>query len=88
MSALYLVASHKRRGIGTALLAALCEAVRARGIGEICFQCVAANADAIAFYERVGARRVGRKWEGEGADAWEEVVFVLATDGPAALRRA
>lgn len=91
MSALYLAASRKRRGIGGRLLAALCEAVRARGVTEIRFQCVADNADAIAFYEAMGARRIGRKREGEGEDAWEELLFALdtnvATDGPAALRR-
>jgi GNAT superfamily N-acetyltransferase len=88
MSALYLAASHRRRGIGSALLTTLCAAVRARGVAEIRFQCVADNADARAFYEAMGARRVGHKYEGEGVDAWEEVVFVLASDAPAALRRA
>ena len=91
MSALYLVASHKRRGIGGRLLAALCRAVQARGVSEIRFQCVAENADAIAFYEAMGARRIGRKRGGEGADGWEELLFALntnaATEGPAALRR-
>ncbi len=88
MSALYLLAAHQRRGVGARLMAALCEAVRARGVAEIRFQCVAANENAIAFYEAMGARRIGRKSEGEGDDAWEEVLFALATDGPVALRRA
>jgi GNAT superfamily N-acetyltransferase len=87
MSALYLLAAHKRRGIGARLLAALCDVVRARGVAEIGFDCVAANADAIAFYETMGARQVGRKWNGEGEGAWEELLFALATDSAAALRR-
>jgi GNAT superfamily N-acetyltransferase len=88
MSALYLLASHQRRGLGLALLSELCTAVRARGVTEIHFDCVATNENAIAFYEAMGSRRTGRRTEGEGADAWEEILFALATDRPAALRRA
>jgi ribosomal protein S18 acetylase RimI-like enzyme len=88
MSALYLLPAHQRRGVGRTLLSELCAAVQARGVAEIRFDCVATNANAIAFYEAMGARRTGRKWEGEGDDAWEEVLFALATEGPAALRRA
>lgn len=88
MSALYLLAPHRRRGIGRELLATLCAAVQARGVAEIRFDCVTDNADAIAFYEAVGARQIGRKWKGEGEDAWEEFVFALATDAPGALRPA
>jgi hypothetical protein len=57
-------------------------------VTEIRFDCVAINDNAIAFYEAMGARWTGREWRGEGDDAWEEVLFALATDGPAALRRA
>jgi len=87
MSALYLLASHRRRGIGLRLLRALCEALRARGVTEIGFQAVADNEGAVAFYRAVGARAVDRKLEGEGDAAWEDIVFTLATDAPAAFRR-
>jgi GNAT superfamily N-acetyltransferase len=87
MSALYLLATHLRRGIGLRLLVALCEALRARGVAEIGFRAVADNAGAIAFYEAVGARIAGREMQGEGAAAWEDIVFTLATDAPAAFRR-
>jgi GNAT superfamily N-acetyltransferase len=87
MSALYLLTSHHRRGVGARLLAELCAAVRDRGVGEIGFQCVADNAAAIAFYEAQGARQTGRKTEGEGDGAWEDVIFRLATDPLAASRR-
>ncbi len=87
MSALYLLASHHRRGIGAALLGALCRAVQARGIAQIQFDCVDGNLRAIAFYEAIGAHGIGRQSNGEGALAWEEIVFALATDVPAALRR-
>jgi len=87
MSALYLLASHRRRGIGARLLVALCAAARLRGVGEIGFGCVSTNADAIAFYETLGGRQVGRRSMGEGEDVWEDVIFALATDAPAAFRR-
>jgi GNAT superfamily N-acetyltransferase len=88
MSALYLLASHQRRGLGLALLSGLCTAVQAQGVRTIRFDCVAINDNAIAFYEAIGARRTGREWKGEGDDAWEELLFALATDRPAAFRRA
>jgi GNAT superfamily N-acetyltransferase len=87
MSALYLLGSHRRRGIGARLLAQLCDAVRLRGIGEIAFACVSTNAVAIAFYEARGARQIGRRRMGEGADTWEDVLFALDTSTPAAFRR-
>jgi GNAT superfamily N-acetyltransferase len=87
MSALYLLASHRRRGIGARLLAALCAGVRARGVEEIGFTCVAANAPALAFYEAMGARQLGRTMIGDGADAWEEMVLALSTDERAAAFR-
>jgi len=87
MSALYLLADYRRGGLGKRLLRALLDASTALGVTEVEFQCVAANAGAIAFYEAMGARRIGRKIEGEGDDAWEDIVFALSTDAPAASRR-
>jgi len=87
MSALYLLGSYHRNGIGLRLLRAVCGELRARGVAEIGFQAVADNVGAIAFYEAVGAKPVGRKLEGEGDGAWEDIVFTLATDAPAAFRR-
>jgi ribosomal protein S18 acetylase RimI-like enzyme len=77
MSALYILATHRRRGIGARLLVALRAALEARGVAEIGFQAVAANAGAIAFYQAQGARIVGLKTEGEGESAWEDLVFTL-----------
>jgi GNAT superfamily N-acetyltransferase len=87
MSALYLLATHHRRGVGLQLLLRLCEALQARGITEIGFKAVAGNANAVAFYEAVGAQIVGRETQGEGEAAWEDIIFTLATDAPAAFRR-
>lgn len=84
MSALYLLSTHLRRGIGARLLAAVRQDLRARGVAEIGFQVVAGNLGAIAFYGAMGARPVGRKLEGEGDGAWEDIVFTLATSGAAA----
>jgi GNAT superfamily N-acetyltransferase len=88
MSSLYLLASHQRRGLGLALLLMLCEWLQARGVTEIGFKAVTNNTNAIAFYEAVGARAIGRETQGEGAARWEETLFKLATDAPAAFRRA
>jgi ribosomal protein S18 acetylase RimI-like enzyme len=77
MSALYLLATHRRRGIGSRLLGGLRTELKARGVSEIGFQAVADNAGAIAFYHACGARQVGRKSESDAESSWEEIVFVL-----------
>lgn len=87
MSALHLLETHQRRGVGLALLVALCAALRERGVAEIGFKAVAGNTGAIAFYRAVGARITGRQTTGEGEAAWEDVLFTLATEAPAAFRR-
>ena len=76
MSALYLLATHQRRGVGLDLLVALCEALRARGVAEIGFKAVAGNTGAVAFYEAVGARITGRETQGEGeAAGWRHAGY-------------
>ena len=87
MSALYLLASHYRQGLGLALLSELCRQTAARGLRAIEFQCVADNANAIAFYETMGARRIGDKTEGEGDHRWKDLIFRLDTDRVTASRR-
>ena len=87
MSALYILASHQRLGVGSRLLGGLCERARGRGVAEIAFYCVADNAGAIAFYEAKGAMLVARKRQGEGDMAWDDVLFTLRTDLPNASRR-
>jgi len=77
MSALYLVATHLRRGTGSRLLAALRAELAARGVGEVSFKAVAGNDRALAFYAAQGAREVGRRWQEEGDAGWEDVHFVL-----------
>jgi GNAT superfamily N-acetyltransferase len=77
MSALYLVATHLRRGIGSRLLAALRAELRARGAAEVGFKAVAGNERALAFYAAQGAREIDRRRQGEGDAGWEDVHFVL-----------
>jgi GNAT superfamily N-acetyltransferase len=77
MSALYLLATHQRRGLGRTLMTELRRRLAARGVTHVGFQCVAENAPALAFYAAMGALPVGRKREGEGEMAWEEIVFRL-----------
>ena len=38
-------------------------------------------------HRAVGARITGRQTTGEGEAAWEDVLFTLATEAPAAFRR-
>ena len=87
MSALYLIASHRRRGVGARLLTALCEDARGSGVDEIGFTCVAANGPALAFYEAMGACQLGRTMIGDGDSMWEEIVLALSTDPAAGFRR-
>jgi ribosomal protein S18 acetylase RimI-like enzyme len=80
MSALYLLAAWKRRGLGARLLGDLCARARSRGVERLRFHVLVENAPAIAFYEAMGGRAVGRieLSEGQGR-SWEDFVFELPT---------
>jgi GNAT superfamily N-acetyltransferase len=52
---LYVVPSHRRRGVGRALLAALATEARTRGLGFLWWVSRAWNTDAHAFFRRVAA---------------------------------
>ena len=58
-------------GVGRALMSALLLAAKARGCAKVSFEASAANARALAFYEKPGARVVGRrpKFYYDGSDA-------------------
>jgi GNAT superfamily N-acetyltransferase len=88
LSALYLRAAHRRRGLGRRLLAHLCRFARMRGVEMLRFQVVAENHAAIGFYEHLGGRAVGRRTQSEGDQAWEDLVFELPTAALAARRPA
>jgi len=52
---LFVLESHRRRGIGRALLTEVKRLADARGAGRLEWSVLAWNGDAIAFYERFGA---------------------------------
>ena len=82
IGALYLLASHQRRGIGRAMLERLLQALCERGVTEAQFDVVAVNAGAISFYRAQGARPVGRLINRDPRGDTEDLVFAIAT-GPA-----
>lgn len=66
-----LAAAFDGGGCGRALLAALKQAAKARGCRRISFEASAANARGQAFYQKAGAKVVGRrpKFYYDGSDA-------------------
>lgn len=66
-----LAAGEDGKGAGRALLAALALAAKARGCARLTFEASAANARALAFYAKAGAKVVGRrpKFYHDGSDA-------------------
>jgi GNAT superfamily N-acetyltransferase len=58
---LFVLESHRRRGIGLALLEELRRLAQARGCGRLEWSVLDWNANAIAFYERFGAK-VHAEW--------------------------
>lgn len=66
-----LAAARDGGGIGRALLSALARAAKERGCARISFEASAGNARALAFYEKAGAKVVGRrpKFYYDGSDA-------------------
>ena len=79
LGALYLLAAYRRRGIGSAMLARLLQALHERGIAEARFDVVAVNAQAIAFYRAQGARPVGRCTNRDPRGSTEDLIFAIPT---------
>jgi ribosomal protein S18 acetylase RimI-like enzyme len=79
MTMLYLLASHHRRGIGGTLMQSLLAALAARGIREVTFNVLAANANAIAFYESQGGRRLRHEVVEEPEGPAEDIIFAIST---------
>jgi len=59
-----VAADMRRRGVGKALLARLCEEAQAAGYRQIVLETTSEWQDAIAFYTRFGFRVIGA-WDGE-----------------------
>ncbi|MBI2387614.1 MAG: GNAT family N-acetyltransferase [Elusimicrobia bacterium] len=66
-----LAAAADGGGVGRALLSALARAAKARGCAKVTFEASAANARALSFYAKAGAKVVGRrpKFYYDGSDA-------------------
>jgi GNAT superfamily N-acetyltransferase len=79
VNALYLLSTHHRRGIGSALLSRLLAFLYDCGVSEARFDVVAVNAAAIAFYEAHGARPVGRRINPDPRGDTEDLIFVIPT---------
>ena len=79
IGALYLLAAHRRQGIGKAVLSQLLQALHDRGILEARFDVVAVNAQAIAFYMAQGARPVGRCTNRDPRGDTEDLIFAIPT---------
>jgi ribosomal protein S18 acetylase RimI-like enzyme len=54
LETLAVLPSHRGRGIGSALVEAVYEELRALDVGHLSVSVIASNADAVRFYERLG----------------------------------
>jgi ribosomal protein S18 acetylase RimI-like enzyme len=79
---LHVASSHHRQGIGRALLLQLLAGLRARSVPSAVFNVLAGNARAIAFYERLGARRIGLETMTDAPRPYLDVVFRIDTGRP------
>src|SRR5262249_6582248 len=73
--AMYVLAAAQRRGCGRRLMAALADALHARGFKSLCLWVLEENANARRFYERLGGALVGEKTEVDGGYEFKEVAY-------------
>jgi ribosomal protein S18 acetylase RimI-like enzyme len=73
--AIYLLDAARRRGCGRRLMAALANALLARGYRSACLWVLRENAHARGFYQRLGGQLVGERTQREGEHAFEEVAY-------------
>lgn len=80
---LYLLGSHRRRGLGAQMFWALLEAMGSRGVKAARFGVLARNMAARHFYEAQGARLTGvTPMEGQDPD-FEDALYAIETERPA-----
>jgi GNAT superfamily N-acetyltransferase len=79
VDALYLLSAYHRRGIGKAMFSWLLQFLNERGVPEAQIDVVTVNANAIAFYTAQGARRVGRRVNGDPRGDTEDLIFAVPT---------
>src|SRR5258706_3184198 len=79
LESLYLRASHRGQGLGRRMLAELLAEARSHGLDTVRFGVHSANTRAAGFYERQGARLVGRQLIRHPDGDWEDLVFEIPT---------
>jgi ribosomal protein S18 acetylase RimI-like enzyme len=83
ISSLYVDPASKRTGIGLRLMGELARQIAAWGYAGVALGVVEGNAAAIAFYESLGCRTVGRYVD--PGPLWRSINLVLAWDDASAL---
>ena len=73
--AIYVLAAAQNCGCGRRLMAALANALLARGFKSLCLWVLEENASARHFYERLGGALVGEKTEVDGGYQFTEVAY-------------
>jgi L-amino acid N-acyltransferase YncA len=73
--AIYVVRAAQQRGCGRRLMAALADALLARGYRSLCLWVLEENASARRFYEQLGGVVVGEKTEADGEHEFREVAY-------------
>jgi GNAT superfamily N-acetyltransferase len=63
VNSLGVLSSHRRRGIGTALMAAAEEWLRARGAGVVVLNTYLRSPESVPFYDSIGYERVSIVFE-------------------------
>src|SRR5262249_55178240 len=79
ISALYLLRSHQRRGIGRALLTHLLATLNQQGVAEARLDVATINVSAISFYRALGAYQVGRCINRDPRGDTEDLVLAIRT---------
>nr|WP_280950363.1 MULTISPECIES: GNAT family N-acetyltransferase [Rhodomicrobium] len=85
IGALYLLRSHRRRGLGRALLRRLLASLDKLGVLEACFDVFAIIENAIAFYRAHGAYPVGRSTHRDARSDTEDLMFAIPTTSAGGL---
>ena len=73
--AIYVARAAQRRGCGRRLMAALADALLARGFKSLCLWVLEENAGARGFYQRLGGVVVGEKMGVDGEHEFGEVAY-------------
>ena len=73
--AIYVLRAAQRRGCGRRLMAALADALLARGSKSLCLWVLEENANARGFYERLGGTVVGEKTGVDGEYEFREIAY-------------